>query len=240
MTREDLRRNATTPVPFSDYRAPGEMNITITALSCAPRVFEIKNFLSEVEVDHLQDIVHQRNLVRSTTNGHLSETRTSRTTWIPRETDPVLDSIFRRVADALRINEKMLRERSMEESLGLPSKHRINEDLQIVHYATGQQYTAHHDFGYPKGLPDSPSRSLNFCMYLEDTAEGGETSFPRWRNAHTDQPVGVRPERGKAVIFYMTNPDGNLDDLSHHAGMPPLGDSEKWFSNLWIHDPIRA
>jgi prolyl 4-hydroxylase len=40
------------------------------------------------------------------------------------------------------------------------------------------------------------------------------------------------------VIFYMKNPDGNLDDLSQHAAMPVL-EGEKWFLNLWSWDPIR-
>ena len=75
-------------------------------------------------------------------------------------------------------------------------------------------------------------------MYLNDTPKGGQTAFPRWRNAETTEAVAVTPEKGKAVIFYMVNPDGNLDDLSQHAGMPVI-EGEKWFSNLWIHDPIR-
>ena len=40
------------------------------------------------------------------------------------------------------------------------------------------------------------------------------------------------------VIFYMKNPDGNLDDLSQHAAMPVV-EGEKWFMNLWSWDPIR-
>lgn len=102
----------------------------------------------------------------------------------------------------------------------------------------GQQYTAHHDFGYYKGHPQSPSRSINFCMYMKDVEEGGETSFPRWRNAETNEPINVKPEKGKAMIFYMINPDGNLDDLTQHAALPVV-EGEKFFANLWIHDPFR-
>jgi prolyl 4-hydroxylase len=40
------------------------------------------------------------------------------------------------------------------------------------------------------------------------------------------------------MIFFMLNPDGNLDDLTQHAALPVL-EGEKWFANLWIHDPIR-
>ena len=69
--------------------------------------------------------------------------------------------------------------------------------------------------------------------------KGGETSFPRWRNAQTDKGMDMKPEKGKAMIFYMVNPDGNLDDLTQHAALPVKG-GEKWFSNLWIWDPLRV
>lgn len=75
-------------------------------------------------------------------------------------------------------------------------------------------------------------------MYLNDVPAGGETSFPRWRNGETSEAAKVKPEKGKALIFFMQNPDGNLDDLTHHAGLPVV-EGEKWFSNLWIHDPYR-
>jgi prolyl 4-hydroxylase len=75
-------------------------------------------------------------------------------------------------------------------------------------------------------------------MYMKDVEEGGETSFPRWLNAETGEALKVKPEKGKAIIFYMVNPDGNLEDLTHHAGLPVIK-GEKYFSNLWIHDPIR-
>jgi prolyl 4-hydroxylase len=111
---------------------------------------------------------------------------------------------------------------------------RINEDLQIVHYNVGEQYTAHHDFGYPKNIHDKSTRSINLCMYLNDVPAGGETSFPRWRNGETVNALNVKPEKGKAVIFYMIKPDGNLDDLTQHAALPVI-EGEKYFANLWIH-----
>ena len=101
-----------------------------------------------------------------------------------------------------------------------------------------QQYTAHHDFGFPDTRPNAPSRSINLCMYLNEGMVGGETAFPRWRNADTDDAVKAVPQKGKAMIFYMKNPDGNLDDLSQHAAMPVI-EGEKWFANLWTWDPVR-
>jgi prolyl 4-hydroxylase len=44
--------------------------------------------------------------------------------------------------------------------------------------------------------------------------KGGETSFPRWKNAETDQALTVVPEVGKAILFYNQLADGNYDDVS--------------------------
>ena len=205
------------------------MELTLKAISCAPKAFVIEGFLSDAEADHLRALGSQ-GLVRSTTNGHLSETRTSRTTWLPRTRDAVVDAVLRRAADALQLDEALFRPHN--------GTHAINEDLQIVHYQEGQEYTAHHDFSYPTGLPNSPSRSINLCMYLNDVDEGGETAFPRWRNAETSGPLKMVPPKGTAMIFYMVLPVGNLDDLSQHAALP-VRKGEKWFSNLWIWDPVR-
>jgi len=240
LKKEEMRRDTDEPVAFAEYREPGALNLTIKAMSCAPRAFAIEGFLSDAEAEHIKDNVRTKHsLERSTTNGHKSETRTSSTTWINRAEDPVLDSIFRRVADVLRIDEALFRDRLPDERPDMPTRARINEDLQIVHYGKGQEYTAHHDFAYPTGHPDSPSRSINLCMYLNDVPAGGQTSFPRWRNAETTSGLDVTPKKGMAMIFYMVNPDGNLDDLTHHAALPVI-EGEKWFSNLWIHDPIRT
>ena len=237
LTSEDYQRNETDAVPLQDFRLPGFMEIKIKAASCAPRVFTIDNFLSDLEVDHLINLIQDMNLERSTTGGHMSDTRTSTTTWLRRDTDPIVDSIYRRISDALRIDEALLRRRLPEERPDIPFLQQINEELQVVHYGKGQEYTAHHDFGYPKESP--ASRSINFCMYLNNVEAGGQTSFPRWRNAETNRGLDVTPKKGSAVIFYMVNPDGNLDDLTQHAALPVI-EGEKYFTNLWIWDPIRS
>jgi prolyl 4-hydroxylase len=231
--RDDDRR-----LSLAEYRTPGTMNLTLKAVSCAPRAFQIEHFLSDAEVDHVLELVRRKNLVRSTTgsgsDGSVSETRTSSTTWLSRHSDPVLNVIFKRAADALRLDEALLRDRGEEElpdsTVGLG---KINEDLQIVHYDRGQQYTAHHDFSYPKTAKADRVRAINLCMYLNDVPSGGQTSFPRWRNAETTEALDVTPVRGKAMIFYMLLPDGNLDDLSQHAALPVI-EGEKYFANLWI------
>jgi prolyl 4-hydroxylase len=221
----------------------GTMNLTLRVVSVEPRILEIQNFLSDFEVDHLLNIINPKRLVRSRTGSggddHISETRTSTTTWIPRNTDSIVNRIFLRVSDALQIDEGMFRQRNRNDDRSnypdlKDDNDRINEDIQIVHYNVGEQYTAHHDFGYPKNIRDKISRSINLCMYLNDVPAGGETSFPRWRNGETNEALNVKPVKGKAVIFYMITPDGNLDDLTQHAALPVI-EGEKYFANLWIH-----
>jgi prolyl 4-hydroxylase len=151
----------------------------------------------------------------------------------------IIDAIYRRVADVLQVDEALLRQRQNDEWPDFGTKSTIAEPLQLVHYFPGQEYTSHHDFGYDRmSSVHQPSRSINVLLYLNDVEEGGETSFPRWFNAETTGGLDVKPEKGKAVLFYMLLPDGNSDDLSQHAALPVIK-GEKWMSNLWIWDPYK-
>jgi prolyl 4-hydroxylase len=236
-----------------------ELSLTLTALSCAPRVFEIKNFLSDTEVYHILAIAAATEMKQSTTRASdASEqrtddrTRTSRNTWISRNTDMVTDAIHRRAADVMQIHESLLRWRRTTEIPEMPeSMISIAERLQLVHYDVGQgerrasqsgkgvlvmvltiacsfsplstfctEYTAHHDFSMPGLVQGQPSRFATILFYLNDDMEGGETSFPRWLNAETGDALKVKPERGKAVLFYNMLPDGNYDERSQHAALP--------------------
>jgi prolyl 4-hydroxylase len=143
-------------------------------------------------------------------------TRTSYNSWVKREQSPIIDAVYRRAADLLKIDEALLRFRSDEEFPDLPTKRSIGEQLQLVHYDVAQEYTAHHDFGYSRienKIQDA--RFATLLLYLNEVEQGGETSFPRWRNAETFKELKVAPDKkGKAVLFYSQLPDGNLCDFS--------------------------
>jgi len=134
---------------FSEYRTGDEyLNMTLKVMSCAPRAFEIENFLSNAEVDHILHLAHITPMSVSST-GSLgdtmaqkakTDTRTSRNTWIEREKDSVIDSVYRRGADLLRIDEKLLRHSRRGNA---SSRSNIAEALQLVHYDKKQEYTAH-------------------------------------------------------------------------------------------------
>lgn len=235
---------------LTSYRHNGDddnqyFNMTLKVLSCAPRVFEIKNFLSPVEVDHIVHMATGMKLSLSTTSGSDgsdrrsdSKTRTSKNSWVDRNRSPIIDSIYRRAADLMQIDEALLRRRDKGERPDIDHLGTSAEHLQLVHYDVSEQYTAHHDFSYPSThRTEQPVRFATLLLYLNEGMRGGETSFPRWVNAETSKKLSVVPEIGKAVLFYSMMPDGNMDDLSQHAAEPVI-DGEKWLINLWTWDPV--
>lgn len=181
-----------------------------TVLSVAPRVFEIKNFLSVEEATHILELARGIKLSRSTTRAGSSaadsaddSTRTSQNSWISRQRSVILDSIYRRAADLLQIDEACFRRRGPYETcLTSNSTGPITESLQLVHYRVGQQYTPHHDFTVPDLRQGQPSRFATLLLYLNEGMKGGETSFPRWLNGKTSNVLEVSPEIGKAILFY--------------------------------------
>lgn len=241
LNRVQSRKLQDDEIPLlNEYRSNEKtMNMTLKVISCAPRVFEIQNFLSDVEVEHILNIAGGSNLhLSSVSGGTKTKTRTSKNTWVKRENDQIIDSIYRRAADLMQIDEALLRDREPTEYPDWGSRLSNAEQLQLVHYNVGQEYTAHHDFGYADvSNKYYPARFATLLLYLNEDLEGGQTEFPRWVNGVTRAGLKVTPVRGKAVLFYSQLPDGNMDDLSHHAALP-VKKGEKWLINLWVWDPL--
>jgi prolyl 4-hydroxylase len=121
----------------------------------APRVFEIENFLSQAEVNHILELAGGIELSESTTGDvgtkskpispeedKRSKTRTSKNSWVQREQSPIIDAIYRRSADLIRIDEALLRRRSHNEHPDWPTKKTVSESLQLVHYDPTQEVNA--------------------------------------------------------------------------------------------------
>ena len=204
------------------------VKLDLEVVSLTPRVFIIENFLSDAEATEIirlaKPTLHHSSVGDVTAGAFESDTRTSVNSWIPREKTPLIDSIYRRAADLVQIDEKLL------------YRTHNGEDMQVVHYEKGQHYDAHHDFGV-SGFPES--RFLTMLMYLTDPVSptaGGETSFPKAFQGKHGEGFKVLPKKGNAVLFYDLLPDGNGDELSLHAAMPTT-EGEKWLANFWIWDP---
>ena len=108
------------------------------------------------------------------------------------------------------------------------------EGIQILHYPAGGEYKAHFDY-FPVENPGSSvhldkggQRVSTLVMYLNDVAEGGETTFP---SIH----LTVSPKKGSAVYFEYCNSRGQVDPLSLHAGQPVL-QGEKWIATKWMRE----
>ena len=204
------------------------VRLELEVISLQPRAFVIMNFLSDFEADAIIKLASPQ--VKESTVGNndgggvrKSTTRTSFNTWINRKTSDVTETISRRAADLLNIDEKLL-------NAGVNA-----EELQVIHYGVGQKYDAHHDWGV-NGYAES--RYITLLFYLNNMKHpdaGGETSFPK---AAGGRGIKVHPGKGSAVLFYNLLEDGNADDLSLHEATPPR-DGEKWLANYWIWDPKR-
>mmetsp|Transcript_14150 Transcript_14150/g.20899 ORF Transcript_14150/g.20899 Transcript_14150/m.20899 type:complete len:599 (-) Transcript_14150:148-1944(-) len=260
ITERELRRRhdgtsaSDLDVSLASYRSKEtHLNLTLKVLSCSPRVFEIQNFLSHAEVDHIVHMATGIKLKVSSTsaggsgsNRHSdAKTRTSKNSWLDRNRSPIIDTIYARAASLMQFDEALLRTRDYTEEqrfkeAGLTHRQSNGEYLQLVHYEVGQQYTPHHDFTYPHtSTVGQPERFSTLILYLNEGMRGGETSFPRFQNGHTADKLAVTPETGKAVLFYDVLPDGNMDEFSQHAA-ERVKEGEKWMINLWTWDPKRG
>jgi len=198
---------------------PSPLSLTLEVVSTSPRVFVIENLLSEDEVEHIVHLGKNKlDLSRSMTGSHESNTRTSSTGWLKRDSTPILSRLYNRFADVL----------------GIPSQEldhdKRGENLQVVRYGKGQEYMPHHDFA-EQGVPEQ--RVLTLLLHVEPAARGGATLFPK---AADGTGLSIKPPRGSAVLFYNMLPDGNSDDSSLHAGAP-VEEGIKWACNLWVWDP---
>jgi len=285
-TAEEKRMLEMRKFQSSDIKEKGSNNendtttmpLTLKVLSCAPRVLETKRFLSPVEVQHLIDLatgvkgdvvmkpstvsasnvkVNNKKKVRGGSNA-----RSSTGGWIHREQDAIVDTIFRRIADLLNIDEQLLRDQDRghdslenDEEL-LPTHDRIVEAMQLVRYGPGEEYSAHHDFTYPS-IEDryQPKRYATVLLYLtgegdvvengvrhstkfgDKGLEGGGTTFPRAVTTDFHDGIKIKAQSGKAVVFYNVLPDGNFDQLSQHLG-EKVDQGVKYVANVWIWDPV--
>ena len=205
------------------HQEPDPILFDLEVVSLQPRVFIIENFLSDFEANEI--IKHAKSKLQESTVGNndgggtrASDTRTSKNAWIPRNSSPVLDTLYLRAADVLRIDEKMLFTSTNA------------EDMQVVNYVNGQKYDSHHDWGV-SGYAES--RFITLLLYLTDMVDidaGGETAFPKGADGYGFK---VHPGKCSAVLFYNLLEDGNGDDLALHAALP-IHNGEKWLANFWV------
>ncbi len=144
------------------YRAKGhytDIAINIEIVSIKPKMFVIDNIISDTEAKLVKQVatpkLHRSGTGQSEDANHNDETRTSQTAWIAYTEHVIIDTIFKRTADILQIDEQVLK--------------RNAEQMQSVFYATGEEYKAHHDFS--DNGRDTASRYITILFYLNEQAD---------------------------------------------------------------------
>ena len=209
----------------------------VETLSWSPRVFLLKNFLSDEECEHLIELgekkLERSTVVNSDESGAVSTARTSFGTFVTRRLTETLQRVEDRVA----------------KYSGIPWEHQ--EQLQLLRYRDGQEYVAHHD-----GIisENGGKRIATVLMFLREPTSGGETSFPQgtplpetkaaflankdklsecgWNDGNG---FSVIPKKGEAVLFFSFHINGTNDPFANHASCPTLGGT-KYTATKWIHE----
>jgi prolyl 4-hydroxylase len=101
---------------------------------------------------------------------------------------------------------------------------RAGEPLQVLRYVPGEQYRQHSD-ALPNVAPEQ-QRVFTFLVYLNEDYEGGETAFPALG-------IQVRGRTGDGLLFRNAAPDGALDPMAVHAGLP-VTRGAKLIASRWI------
>lgn len=183
-------------------------------------VYEYKNFLTNEECDMLINIAKNKleeSRVYSINNNKIDKKhRDSQQCWIKDDES----AISKKISDFV------------SKLVDFPIEN--NEMLQIVKYNKGGFFNPHYDplcVGKKEEClkinGESGPRYCTFIIYLNDDFEGGETCFIKKNKC-------LKPEKGKAVLFFNTDDNENLLVNSEHAGKP-VTKGEKWICNKWVH-----
>lgn len=114
---------------------------------------------------------------------------------------------------------------------GLPLA--LFEASQVLHYAPGQEFSAHLDSFDPQNPAHAEQlkrgqRIATVLVYLNDGYSGGETAFPR-------AELSFQGKSGDALFIINVDRSGGPDPMTLHAGTPPVS-GEKWIFSQWIRD----
>ncbi|XP_013786252.2 prolyl 4-hydroxylase subunit alpha-2-like [Limulus polyphemus] len=199
--------------------------IKLEEKSHKPYIVQLYDVISDQEIQRLQNL-SQFTLHRSSHYGISGEfeaslMRTSASSWLTEETDPVIVKLDRRVGMITGLATKY----SMEEA----------EAYQVANYGIGGHYVPHQDHLQSAGMNSSMfqgfeyragDRIATWMFYLSDVEAGGGTAF-------TYAGAVVWPKKGSAAFWWNLKRNGEGDEMTRHGACPVLHGS-KWVSNKWF------
>lgn len=103
----------------------------------------------------------------------------------------------------------------------------------VIRYERGQKLAPHFDANRGAAVEDANRGGqtlVTLLVYLNDVDEvrgGGQTVFGRLGD------LAVRPAKGRALVFFPANADGEFDDRVEHEGTE--ANEEKWIVRIWVH-----
>jgi prolyl 4-hydroxylase len=187
-------------------------------------VTEIQDVLLKEEAAYLIDVASREGWNDSTivTNGHshIDRRRTSKSAFLKKNADPVLDCIGKRIATLA----------------GQPTTHM--EPFQVTDYTHKQQYKPHHDYLNNRSQSE---RTVSVFAYLDEhkCSEGkcgGSTTFNNLIQPDGN-PLRVYPKVGNAVMWSNRNGDGSVNPSTLHSGEKLICEnSHKIGLNVWFRD----
>ena len=96
----------------SKCQSDEQVQLELKVVAQTPKVFVIENFLSAFEADAIIELARPKvkpsEVGDSGVGALTSETRTSKNTWVGRGRTEVTDTIYKRAADVLNLDEQLL------------------------------------------------------------------------------------------------------------------------------------
>lgn len=175
-------------------------------------LFVVEDFLSAGECRRLVEIIKQDLRPSDTTDDSDKTFRTSRTCDLGILNHPWVNETDRRICDLMGIDP------------------RSSEPLQGQYYQVGEEFKPHTDYFEPVDFPKYTARlgqrTWTFMVYLNTTAAGGETRFPRVN-------CNFSPRRGRALAWNNLLANGDVNPATLHHGTPVVRGYKaivtKWF-----------
>jgi prolyl 4-hydroxylase len=199
--------------------------------------FELPGFLTHDECDALQSAALAQGMEDSKvgeTDSTLDKNiRMSTQTWFKHDANEIAKVITVKTTELVKSLEAQGCFKDMSAKPGEPvSVEKHFEDIQVVRYDSMGKYDPHYDgdeCGEEKGTTCAHNqRTATILMYLNDDFVGGETRFPHFED------LKIKPEKGKAVFFWVSDPEtGYVFEKSLHGG-DPVQQGEKWIATQWV------